>query len=197
MTEIPELTNDEWAEYLERLTLYAAKRFTYYGWIGNRKKNERIGPKAMSPQDLAANTIINIIEGKRLYNPEAYPNFMAFLCSAIDSQINNLSTLVEHKRKKSLLQEKYENNENTIPTEIQGNEPDPSRSCMNKELVEMLKMSLAPDFNKNKIMRDIFDCMEGGITKRREIAQLLDVNVKEVDNARKRLYRKIREISCL
>jgi DNA-directed RNA polymerase specialized sigma24 family protein len=195
MTEIPELTNDEWAEYLERLTYYADNKFLAYGWMGNSKKSERIGPRAISPQDLAAEAILSVIQKRRRYNPDH--DLMKFLQSIVDSTINNLSNLAEHKVKKPLVQETYEQVDNLTSVGFPGNEPEPSRICISKELVEKLKASLTSDFNKDKLIRGLFECMEGGITKRREIAQLLGVRVKEVDNARKRLYRRIREISRL
>ncbi len=195
MTEIQELTDDELTECLERLTLHAAQKFYSYGWKGSSKKNERIGPRAKSPQDIASETIISFIQGDRSYNPEAYPDFMAFLRSAVDSQIYNLSKLVEHKIKKPLTQETNEKADNPTSTEFSGTVPGPLRICISKELVEKLKTSLSLVFNKDELVREIFECMEAGVTKRREIAELLGVKVKEVDNARKRLYRRISRIS--
>ena len=142
MTEIPELTNDEWAEYLERLTHYADNKFLAYGWMGNSKKNERIGPRAISPQDLAAEAILSVIQKKRRYNTETYHDFMTFLQSIVDSTINNLSNLVEHKIKKPLLQETYEQTGKPTSVGLSGNEPEPSRICISKELVEKLKASM-------------------------------------------------------
>ena len=194
MIEIPELTEEQWKECSERLTYYADQKFFYYGWRGNSKRNERIGPKAISPQDLAAEAIVSVIQGNRHYNPETYPDFMTFLRSIVDSQINNLSKLVEHKRKKSLVQERHENTDNPEPMGFPGNEPDPSRTCINKELVEKLKESLAPDFKEDKLVREIFECLEAGITTRRDMAEVLGVNEKEVDNAQKRLRRRIERI---
>ncbi len=194
MAEIPKLTEEQWKECSERLTLYATQKFFCYGWKGNDKRNERIGPKAISPQDLAAEAIISVIQGNRCYNPESYPDFMTFLRSIVDSQINHLAKSAEHRKKKPLVQEAYENADNPVQMEFTGNEPDPSRTCINKELVEKLKESLAPAFNKDKIIREIFECLEAGITTDRDMAELLEVNVQEIYKAKKRFRRKVDKI---
>ncbi len=43
----------------------------------------------------------------------------------------------------------------------------------------------------DKLVEDIFECLNSGMTKPADIAIILEVTVKEVNNAQKRLKRKV------
>ena len=49
------------------------------------------------------------------------------------------------------------------------------------------------DFSDDTLAKGIFDCLMADITKRSEMADVLGVRVKDIDNARKRLWRKMKQ----
>lgn len=193
MTQIPNLTEEQLKECLEHLTHYAVKKFFLYGWGGSN----RIGPRATSPDDLAAEAIVSLIKGNRNYYSEIHGELMTFLRSAVDSEIWNLSCLVEHKKRRPLPQETNGTSTYLSKRELRSNETDPVQTCINRELIEKLETILAPDFKKDKLIRELFDCWKAGKTTRRDIADELGVKVREIDKARKRLLRRLKKAGLL
>ena len=186
MPELPELTRDQWEECMERLTLYAAKKFRFKGWVA--KRGIRTGPQSKTPQDIAYDAISKVFNGERQYNREAYSDFMHFLKSIVDSLVSHLAESFESKKIRPIPvtttdQGDYEE------IEFEGKELTPVRLCIEKDLAEKVKTILAVDFKEDTVVTGILECLEAGITKRPEMAELLEIGVKEIDNAHKRLHR--------
>jgi len=184
MTKLPELTNEQWQECLERLTLHAAKKFRFLGWTG------RMGPRGKEPQDVAYEAINKVLTGKRQYNKEVYPDFMNFLQSIVDSLIYHLSKSFESKRFKPIPATTTEQGD-FEEVEFESREPNPARIFIHKDIAERIKGILAQEFKDDVVVNGILECFEADITKPAEIAELLEKNVKDIYNARKRLQRVI------
>jgi len=60
-----------------------------------------------------------------------------------------------------------------------------------REIVELARAALKADAEKDPIVLQILECLEADITKPAEIAELLDVNVKDIYHAQRRLRRKL------
>jgi len=184
MTELPKLTNEEWQECLERLTLHAAKKFRFLGWTG------RLGPRGKEPQDVAYEAINKVLTGKRQYNKDVYPDFMNFLQSIVDSLIYHLSKSFESKRFRPIPVTTTEQGDSE-EVEFAGREPNPARISIHKDIAERVKGILAKEFKDDVVVNGILECFEADITKPAEIADLLEKDVKDIYNAQKRLQRVI------
>jgi hypothetical protein len=188
MTELPEFTREQWEEYLDRLTLHAVMKYRFRGWVA--KGGERIGPCSKAPQDVAYEAVLKVLNGERQYNKEVYPDFLSFLRSIVDSIVSHLANSFESRKSKPM-PVAITVQEDCQEIEFEGNEPTPVSVCINKELAEKVKSVLAAEFNEDAVVKGILDCFQAGITKRAEMAELLEIDTKEIDNARKRLQRVI------
>lgn len=188
MTELPKLTNEQWHEYLERLTLHAAKKFRFLGWTA--KHGNRTGPHGKEAQDIAHEAICKVLNGKRRYNQEAYPDFMDFLQSIVDSLIYHLVKSFESKRFRPMPADTTDQG-GYEEIEFEGREPTPARICVNKDIAERVKDILAQEFKDDVVVKGILECFEADFTKSSDIAELLDKDVKDIYNAQKRLRRVI------
>jgi len=188
MTEIAELTEEQLQELLERLAFYALRKFQKLGWA--TKHTGCAGPYGKGPEDIASEAIIQVLNGKRKYNPEKYSTFMNFLRSAVDSRISHLADTF--KRKKMVpLSVVTNNQEDGEEIEFEGKESTPVTLCMNKDIVEKVKITLAKDFKGDTVVSGLIECFEAGYTKPAEISEVLGIDIKEIYNAQKRLQRAV------
>ncbi len=188
MPELPELTNEQWQEYLERLTLYTVKKFRYLGWVA--KGGDRTGPRGKSPQDVAYEAVLKALNGERQYNREAYSDFGHFLRSAVDSLIYQLAKSFEGKKFKPM-PVATSDQEDREEIEFEGKEATPAKICVNKEIAEKVKGILSQEVKDDPVVNGILECFEAGITKPAEMAEVLGIDVKDIYTAKKRLQRVI------
>ena len=80
--------------------------------------------------------------------------------------------------------------ETVVEIDVAGNDPDPAQVCMDREIIELIKTAVAAEAEANPLTVRILECYDAEIEKPAEIAQLLEVDVKEIYNARKRLQRR-------
>jgi hypothetical protein len=186
MIEISQITEEEWKQYLKRLTLYSQNKFFKLGWAS--KGSYRLGSQSMGPQDVASEAIKKVLEGNRKYNKQAYPVFMNFLRSVVDSIISNMLKLVEHKKVQQLPNITNDSDQTTV-FELEDHKLSPIHNLINKEMVEKVESILMLNFSNDNIVCGILDCLKAGIIKRSEIAEYLEVKTKDVDNAQKRVRR--------
>ena len=192
MAIIPELTEDQWSELTERLTLYASCKVIKRYWRGLRvKKGQSF--MGFDAADIAANAIVRVIVGKRKWNVEAYPNFSRFLESVVDSIISALVRSPENRRVRRL--EPVEDDESCGS----GFEPasgmaTPDEICELAEWGEKFKTALDKELGDDSVSKGLFECLHAGITDRSEIAEYLELTVTEIYNAQKRLNGRIASV---
>jgi DNA-directed RNA polymerase specialized sigma24 family protein len=191
MADIPELTENEWHEFLERLTLHASWKFNRLGWR-TRGRFDRVGPSGASPQDIALDAIVSIFEGKRQYNKNMYPDFYSFLKSIVDSKISHLYESIKNRKiQVEPMPQKLTDDGTYQDMEFESKAADPAQACINKDIVVKVKELLAEEFINDKIVNGILECLEAGITNRTDMAEMMGVKVKEIDNSQKRLRRAV------
>ncbi len=115
---------------------------------------------------------------------------MNFLQSIVDSLIYHLSRSFESKRFKPIPVATTEQGD-FEEVEFEGREPNPARIFIHKDIAERVKGILAQEFKDDVVVNGILECFEADITKPAEIAELLEKDVKDIYNARKRLQRVI------
>ena len=82
VTDIASVSEDQWAEYLKRLTLHAGRFFIGYGWRAN---GNWAGPGGVTPDDIAAEAILKVLDGTRHYDPTTCPDLLVFLRNVVRS----------------------------------------------------------------------------------------------------------------
>lgn len=195
MDKIPAFTEkDLWRKILNRLTLYAQRKFFRLGW---KNKDGYRSPNGQGPEDIASEAIARTIENRRVYNPHRCPVFEQFLRGGVDSIISHMIDSPGFKKRKAapcIITNEGETKE----IEQEGKELDPLQICtekeqvdINKNIIRKVESILEENFSKDRIVIGIYECYKAGIYKRSEVAEYLEVDVKEIDNAQKRLRREM------
>ncbi len=185
MTDIANVTEDEWAQYHKRLTLHAGGFFVAYGWRANRGW---AGLGGVTPGDIAADAILKVLDGTRRYDPSTGLKLMTFLRNVVRSLVNHLAEAADTQRRKPMPQVHLSDADDPVDMEPEGDEPQPLENCIKNETLENLKAMAAKE--DDALVADILECLDADITKPAEIAEYLDVDVKTINNAQKRLWRK-------
>lgn len=184
---MPAFTEDQWRKILDRLTVYAQRKFVRLGW---KSKNGYRTPHGQGPEDIASEAIVRIIENKRVYNAQRCPDFEQFLRGCVDSIISYIINSPDFKKREAMPCITTSEGE-TEEIEPEGRDIDPLQICIEKDIVEKVKSILKENFAEDIIVSGIYECLNAGIDKRSEQAEYLGVDVKEIDNAQKRLQRAV------
>jgi len=189
VTDIASVTEDQWAEYNRRLTLHAGGFFIAYGW---RTNSNWAGPGGVTPGDIAAEAILKVLDGTRRYDPAACPDLLTFLRNVVRSQVSHLAGAADTQRVRPMPQIRLNDADDPVDMEPEGDEPSPLENCIKKEIVDKLKAVAAQE--QDDLVTGIVECLDENITKPAEIAELLNVDIKTINNAQKRLWRKAERV---
>lgn len=189
MDDIDRITEDQWKEYLKHLMLHVARQFQKRGWGSVRKGWS--GPKGTSPDDIAQEAIRRVYERERVCNPAAYESFLQFLRATANSLMSHLAESVRRKNVVSLSQLSCDEDAPGSVIEPASTSPGPLQDCIGREVRDKIAAAVLCHFGNDPLVLGIVDCLDGGITKREEIAEYLSVDPREIDNAKKRLRRKL------
>ena len=192
MSNIQDLTEDQWQELLERLTHYALSKFRKCGWCRSRGNTaEWAAPGGDSPADLAFEAINRVLTGQREYDPASNPDFHDFMKSVVDSLVSHLvEKAVGHQTDRMPVRTDRESGE-FMEVEMTGPARDPCDICIGGETVDLVRGIVHADASKDPLVPQLLECLEADIVKPAEVAEYLDVHVKEIYKAQKRLRRKI------
>ncbi len=187
MAGLPELTEQDGQRLLNRLTVHAQRQYMRLGWFSNGRYRS---PQGQGPEDVAAEAITRTIEGRRTYDEKKCPDFYYFLKRCVDSIISHLIDSKEAGKRKSMPSIVTDEGE-IEEIEPEGREAGPLEICIKKDLVETIKSILQETFVQDEVVCGMLDCLDAGIDKPSEMAEYLEVSVKEVNNAQKRLRREV------
>lgn len=187
--KLEDVTEDQWKEYLKRLSLHAARFFVAYGW---GTTGRWAGPGGITPGDVAAEAILKALDGTRRYDSAKCPNPMAFLRNVVRSLVNHCANSAGTRRSQPMPETRIGDTDDPVVWEPEGNEPDPIENCIRKETVDILKSLVTKE--KDELLAGILECLEADISKPRQMAELLDTDVKTINNAQKRLWRRAEKI---
>lgn len=186
MAAYPELTDDEWTALVERLTQHASCLILRHSWRGLRIDQGGSVPGGVDPVDLASTAITDVIQGKRVWNRETDPNFLDYLRSVVDSKVSHLVNGLENRKNRRMTRGAAESE-----CDAPSREPEPVTAHIDRESLDRLHAAIIEAIRSDKLVEDIFECLNSGMTKPADIAIILEVTVKEVNNAQKRLKRKV------
>jgi hypothetical protein len=176
------------------LTLYAARKFIRLGWRGRGRNFDRAGPGGVSPDDMASSAITSVIDGTRNYDPHSQPDLMRFLESIVDSQVYHLAHSPPARKTRPLpLAAGAGKGENLKEIEFPSRDPDPLEICLSTDMVAKAKAVVVAEAGKDPEILKIFECLEAGIHKPSEMAEVLGMDIARINNAQKRLRRKIEQ----
>lgn len=189
MTDILGVTENQWSEFYKRLSLHAGSLFIAYGW---RIKGQWAGPGGVTPGDIASEAILKVLDGTRQYDPSKCPNLMTFLRYVVRSLVSHHAESSETQRARPMPKIHLDGNDDPVDFEPEGDEPVPVENCIKNEIMDKLKAVAAQE--QDTLVIGILECLDADITKPAQIAEILSVDVKKINNAQKRLWRKAEKI---
>lgn len=178
MSDYPKLTDSEWEGILKRLSLYAQQRSFGLWWRGVRP----------DPADIAATAICKVVEGTRTWDGGHQPDFVAFLMSVVDSEISPSVMGCDNRKRSGETADDIADSPSRTSRQAA-----PDRRLVdsdNANEAEQFRSLVLREIGNDELVVSIFDCVNAGTTKPSEIAVLLDREVKDINNAQKRLRRK-------
>jgi len=187
VVDLPEFTDDQWTELLERLTYYCVGKFRKLGWWTGRNMARRAGPKGVTPRDIAFEAIEDVIEGRRRYEPAKHPDFREFLRSVVDSKVYHLARSAEARHRRPMPVRPDDKSGEPVEIEVPGDAPNPAEVCVNRDVIETIRGSVVAAAASDPLVNQLFECLESGYTKPADISELLEVDVAEIYKAKKRL----------
>lgn len=194
------LNAEDWDDIIIKLAYYAIFCFKRYRWIANF-------PKGNSPEDIAINAIEKVWNGTRDWNPDKYPNLLEHLKWIVKSDVEHLSSSLEHKSTGTLpvvtkedgtkieLEETNREYAHSITQKVPTPEEeliakeDQKQKYEDKALAELHKI-----VKGDQDLEFLLLCFEDGIGKPSEIATIAEWKIEKVYNLKKKLLRKAAKI---
>ena len=132
--------------------------------------------ECVNEKDVLHTLFIKLIDGDRKWDKDKYPNFVIFLFMLIKSHISNLA---EIEKGEVELDDQMEINSQDIPG-FHGQMHEFKELCLN-------------ELGKDESLRKIFCAFSDGLANR-EVAKDLDMSICDVQNAKKRIIRKLQPV---
>lgn len=171
-TYIKLLSSQEWESIYPKLTYYARWQTRIKGIPLDRA------------EDLASEAMNRTFQGERRWNPVKI-GILPYLKGVVRSIANHLVESVEYQRKQSDVREDQSQSIiETFPT----TDPTPVDEIEKEELLNFLLNSAGDDEN----MQLVILCLDEG-QRGQEIANSLDMDIREVNNKMKKIRRAARE----
>ncbi len=174
------LAAQDWKSIYPALVTYALMKIKKLKWRSTDNKP----PSGLEPEDIAKDAIASLYEGRRNWDPSRRPDILKHLKSIVDSNINHLVYSSEHLRR-VYVQAKNDNDEDQLLENLQIETLTPFDEISAKNLIENLRKDVEGD----EMLETILLCIEEGIDKPSDIAELFNLKVEDVNNGQKRLRR--------
>ncbi len=191
MGAIPKLTDEQWKELLERLTLHAANKLMRLSWRGARLAKGGCPPGAAEAADFAAEAILSVIDGSRMWDAATQPDLLTFLRGVVDSKISHLVESAENRVTRRVLPRTDDDQQLTEAERVRSNDPSPDGLVADREWGQQFRAAIRKELEEDTISAGLLDCLDAGYEDRGEIATLLGIQVEDVYNAQKRLKKRV------
>ncbi len=201
---MPELSEEAWAlisehswdETLSKLVLHAFHKMRRHFWQGVFGGP---APKGKDAEDLVMESITKVIEGDRSWDPVEQPDLFLYLKSVVDSKISHL---VEGWENRHCFREAAlsggENGEGDRPgfwDTVVCTNPSPEAALLldeREQLSERFFWGFYEFLDESPKLQKMLECISEGCFKRAEIAEKMGVPVKEFDNLKKQIQRRLK-----
>jgi len=160
-------------------------------WRGAYVRKGGAIPGGYEPYDFALDAIAKMFDGTRPWNKERYPSLEMALRATIDSDISHLVNCPENAKARRLV---LINDETSQAYDVPGTEPNPLTLVIDKDWQEKYHKAVITELDGDALLVDLFGCLRAEIILPEEIAQMLDKTVDDINNAKKRLRRKLEKL---
>src|SRR6185312_2425851 len=121
-------------------------------------------PGGHEPYDFALDAIEKAMDGTRPWNREKYKSLEKFLCSIIDSEINQLVDSVDNATGRRLAPQSGKD-ETVAVYEVPGTEPHPLLVLIDKDWHSRFRDAAMKELRGEDFLIKLLDCMEAEITE--------------------------------
>ena len=191
---IQALGDDTTRQLLAKLTDYAGWKMRRVSWRGVRFKRDPNAPGGCDAEDIVQMAVSRYLQGERNWNREACPTLLDFFRSVIDSIVSQLVNRPENKRSSPYPQASLDEGR-AVPWDA----PDlraasPLSAVMDRDQAKAMDVAIKSVLANDPDAMKVWGCVAAGITKPQEIAELEDMDVKRVNNVKKRLNNKLEQV---
>ena len=188
------LEAQRWDRIIPRLVEYARARIRARIWAGRR---DGLLPGGQEAEDVVYGAIEKVLEGRRVWDPEAKPDLEAYLRDVIESDLNHLAVGFENRRFLPASQVgSVGGDDDPVPLVERVASPHPAPSARVEEDEEKREAegfrrafleTLADEPDMKTVVEGIFE----GVEKPGELAARAGVSAKEIYNMRRKLQRRL------
>lgn len=193
MDELLKLDKGERKKLYESLVCHARRKMNRLGWKGMFPQVGRKTPAGYGPHDVVHDIVEKLLLGKRKWNKEKYTTIEEWLLSAIDSHINHMMTSLKTPSVKRLTITR-DDGQQVQAYELLGREPEPIVIVQDKESADEFHEAVKNIIGEDDVFSQIYDCIEADIIQPSEMSEVTGIEVKEINNAKKRLRRRIEKL---
>jgi DNA-directed RNA polymerase specialized sigma24 family protein len=187
------MTDPDLRSLVERLTVYALRKMWKLRWRGIQYASARCGLTGTcgnGPEDLVSDVILRVIQGKRVGSCQDQAGLERLLRSAIDSRVNHHACSLENRRTNEAVVEAAARTEapsleSRLPSQCGAT---PLEVVVDHEDKESFRAVARKAVAADATLAPLLECLLAGLSPA-EAAEYMDVDVKEIYTARKRLDR--------
>lgn len=191
---LADISDAQWTVIVNRLTLHADNKLLRLIWCGVPGRRGGTPPGGVRAEDLAAEAIVDLLEGRRVWDAARDPDLLDWLRAVIDSKVSHLVECKENRVVRRFLA-RFTESENTVVTRgVADVHRPPDESRAEAEEVAALCESIRVEFAGDDVASRLFRCCVDGISKPAEMAVILQLPVQTIYDAQKRLRRGVERI---
>jgi DNA-directed RNA polymerase specialized sigma24 family protein len=161
-------------------------------WRGVARSRGGKPPGGIEGQDLAAEAITDLLEGKRSWDQSEEPDLLRFLKGVVDSKVSHLVESIENRVSRRMAPA-HTGDETSAVYELRSSEPDPCALAINNDEAQSFQKLVCAELKDDEQAFQVFECLWADM-RPQETAEYLGCNIEEVRNAQKRLRRKLEKI---
>lgn len=190
MAPLDNIGPQQWEEILERLTRHAHYKLLRLVWRGVPFSRGGAPPGGVEAGDLASKAIVDLLDGRRKWDPGVQPDLLTFLKGVVDSKVSHLVESVENVSTARLAEAQEGGGVRAIGQSSAATAA-ASELVIDQEALEQCRLRIWREIEGDDLAIQILDCYEAGLMKPAEMAEAIGVDVEEIYNAQKRLRRKV------
>ena len=142
--------------------------------------------------DFALSAIEMLLSGDRKWNREVDPTVEEHLKGTIDSDVNHLANSYDNRFGK--LPPEAEEGQEPFMLQIKGREASPEQVVIDRDWQERFQKAVMKEIGADEFLMQLFYCLQSDVTKPSEIAEILDMEVEEINNGKKKLRRRLEKV---